>query len=79
MELSKEYNTYCWGNPGNYIFLGTHLPFLAEPVFRETRPFFALPYNKTSKLSDFILHQFEGLHKLWDSLFKSQYYERSPS
>ncbi len=24
-------------------------------------------HNKTSKLSNFILHQFEGLHKLWDS------------
>ena len=24
-------------------------------------------HNKTSKLGNFILHQFEGLHKLWDS------------
>jgi len=24
-------------------------------------------HNKTSKLSNCILHQFEGLHKLWDS------------
>mgnify|MGYP004665244639 CR=1 FL=1 len=25
---------------------------------------------KTSKLSNVILHQFEGLHKLWDTPFK---------
>ena len=24
---------------------------------------------KTSKLSNYILHQFEGLHKLWDTPF----------
>ena len=28
---------------------------------------FLLAIIKTSKLSNFILHQFEGLHKLWDT------------
>ena len=27
------------------------------------------PQKKTSKLSNIILHQFEGLHKLWDTPF----------
>ena len=30
--------------------------------------FFFLAINKTSKLSNYILHQFRGLHKLWDTL-----------
>ncbi|MBO5174939.1 MAG: hypothetical protein J6B84_07355, partial [Eubacterium sp.] len=28
---------------------------------------FLLAIIKTSKLSNYILHQFEGLHKLWDT------------
>ena len=30
---------------------------------------FSSSHKKTSKLSNIILHQFEGLHKLWDTPF----------
>ena len=36
------------------------LPFCGES-------FFLLAIIKTSKLNNIILHQFEGLHKLWDT------------
>ncbi|WP_207642645.1 hypothetical protein, partial [Anaerostipes hadrus] len=29
-------------------------------------------HKKTSKLSNIILHQFEGLHKLWDTPFNQR-------
>ena len=32
---------------------------------------FLLAIIKTSKLSNIILHQFEGLHKLWDTPYSS--------
>ena len=35
---------------------------------------FLLAINKTSKLSNYILHQFEGLHKLWDTPIASVLY-----
>jgi len=33
---------------------------------------FLLAIKITSKLSNFILHQFEGLHKLWDTPFSDE-------
>ena len=44
--------------------LGVDLP----PVLPVSGPFF-LAIKITSKLSNFILHQFGGLHKLWDAPF----------
>ena len=40
---------------------------------------FSSSHKKTSKLSNIILHQFEGLHKLWDTpvVFDAQTIVRS--
>ncbi|WP_207642862.1 hypothetical protein, partial [Anaerostipes hadrus] len=39
---------------------------------------FSSSHKKTSKLSNIILHQFEGLHKLWDTPAAGRFSDKFP-